>query len=1162
MRPGVPWSVKGIEDEARQAAKLAARKAGMTLGEWLNTMILDSSEREEAPATSGGSARDLQQSQNVRSDRSATRSDREHGKQDSEIAARLDSLADQLSSLTSPRQNTAVSRFLEPARPNHSESDQLRALIDRVEASERASREALGRFDARIEMVVEKLNNAQGTGGAMPKRPEDVPGFSALETAMRNIVDHIESSETATRQTLKSLQHRISDMTDQAAKAASRELNQNAPALSNLEQRINDLSARLEKTRSDTSRELQHYVQGQVGQLSERIDAVRHSTDAVIGQAQAIATQVAQNEGRQLEERLKSIINELQGAQEPDPDVARLYAEIESLNARFNEIANHDQPAVRRMEDNLAALAQRLDQLDSASLAPQLSDLEHRIQAMDAQLRDVMDQPGDPRSAGKLADKIASVSERLTATESKLDHLGTIERAIEQLYKSMEESRDWVRQTADDAAQRVSEQLATGGASPSPGAASPELQALESGLMAVKASAEEADQRTQETLAAVHDTLEQIITKLAEIDQQAAVQPTQPEPVQPQQKHAPPVDFQQPAAAMPDTSLDGRPLEHDGTDPFATDAMPAPVPEQPVVPDLHDAGTRFDLDGADDEPIHLQTEPVPQQPVPEQMPPATEQPVPETPDMAQPQAPQDPQPEASQEVREDFIAAARRAAQNASSQKGSILGGLGSLTGHRPDSSSDGVDDTQGRKKSRFSLPFLNRARDDDDGLATAQQAIADSDQDADHKKRRRRHLILAGLVLLAAVSAYALTGAGKKIFGEAPQPVQTSKVSQKQSAEPGIQAASRLADPAATARTDLQPTAKPRPPVEQVSTSVDQPAEAPPPLAAVPSEQVEAASPSSGSEPEVATASLATPAEATAETSLAASLPEKLGSQALREAAAAGERNAQFVIASRYLDGKTIEQDFAKAADWYRKAAEQELAPAQYRLGTLFERGRGVEKNLETARQWYERAAEQNNVKAMHNLAVIYANNDNGTAQFDKAAKWFNAAAEHGLKDSLYNLAVLYERGLGVKQDTKEAYVWYGIAARHGDADAKAKSESLQAFFTTEQKKTLDAKVAAWAPKKPDQIGNFVAITDPSWQVETPGSQSASQDFSSLSEQELVLKAQQLLSAMGYDVGDIDGVMGSRTANAVRLFQLQTGIEVNGTVTPDLVSKLAARSS
>ena len=41
MPPVAPWSVKGIDPRARALAKSAARREGMTLGEWLNRVILD-----------------------------------------------------------------------------------------------------------------------------------------------------------------------------------------------------------------------------------------------------------------------------------------------------------------------------------------------------------------------------------------------------------------------------------------------------------------------------------------------------------------------------------------------------------------------------------------------------------------------------------------------------------------------------------------------------------------------------------------------------------------------------------------------------------------------------------------------------------------------------------------------------------------------------------------------------------------------------------------------------------------------------------------------------------------------------------------------------------------------------------------------------------------
>ncbi|CAN0550706.1 unnamed protein product, partial [Laminaria digitata] len=40
--PPSPWSVKGVEPEAREAAKIAARKAGLTVGAWLTQMIRQS----------------------------------------------------------------------------------------------------------------------------------------------------------------------------------------------------------------------------------------------------------------------------------------------------------------------------------------------------------------------------------------------------------------------------------------------------------------------------------------------------------------------------------------------------------------------------------------------------------------------------------------------------------------------------------------------------------------------------------------------------------------------------------------------------------------------------------------------------------------------------------------------------------------------------------------------------------------------------------------------------------------------------------------------------------------------------------------------------------------------------------------------------------------
>ncbi|WDI30312.1 hypothetical protein PUV54_10115 [Hyphococcus flavus] len=51
MKSNAPWSVKGIERDAREAAKEAARREGMTVGEWLNQMIY--SHGQEGASSSG-----------------------------------------------------------------------------------------------------------------------------------------------------------------------------------------------------------------------------------------------------------------------------------------------------------------------------------------------------------------------------------------------------------------------------------------------------------------------------------------------------------------------------------------------------------------------------------------------------------------------------------------------------------------------------------------------------------------------------------------------------------------------------------------------------------------------------------------------------------------------------------------------------------------------------------------------------------------------------------------------------------------------------------------------------------------------------------------------------------------------------------------------------
>ena len=59
------------------------------------------------------------------------------------------------------------------------------------------------------------------------------------------------------------------------------------------------------------------------------------------------------------------------------------------------------------------------------------------------------------------------------------------------------------------------------------------------------------------------------------------------------------------------------------------------------------------------------------------------------------------------------------------------------------------------------------------------------------------------------------------------------------------------------------------------------------------------------------------------------------------------------------YEQGRGVPQDYAKAVEWYRKAAEQNEPAAQYSLGLMYDQGTGVQRNLSEATRWYRLAAK-----------------------------------------------------------------------------------------------------------------------------------------------------------------------------------------------------------
>jgi TPR repeat protein len=92
----------------------------------------------------------------------------------------------------------------------------------------------------------------------------------------------------------------------------------------------------------------------------------------------------------------------------------------------------------------------------------------------------------------------------------------------------------------------------------------------------------------------------------------------------------------------------------------------------------------------------------------------------------------------------------------------------------------------------------------------------------------------------------------------------------------------------------------------------------------------------------------------------LAAFSQPPAGRPPLKERAAAGDAEAQFSLGKNYEAGRSgLKQDYAEAARWYRKSAEQGNVWAQASLGILYHSGKGLPHNDVEAEMWFSLAAD-----------------------------------------------------------------------------------------------------------------------------------------------------------------------------------------------------------
>ncbi len=82
---------------------------------------------------------------------------------------------------------------------------------------------------------------------------------------------------------------------------------------------------------------------------------------------------------------------------------------------------------------------------------------------------------------------------------------------------------------------------------------------------------------------------------------------------------------------------------------------------------------------------------------------------------------------------------------------------------------------------------------------------------------------------------------------------------------------------------------------------------------------------------------------------------------------------DSQNRLATMYSTGVGVTLDFAEAAKWYRKAADQGDTDAQNQLGSMYGNGQGVPQDNVEAYRWFDIAASGDNASDVeaHDSAV-----------------------------------------------------------------------------------------------------------------------------------------------------------------------------------------------
>ncbi len=374
MKSGTPWSIK-VDDEARERALEAARRADMSLSEWLQQAIAERASEEGVPPGPDRADRhgdDEAQALAV----SVLRLTRRIKAMDADARSAIFGLKERLDEIEANLER--VSR-IEQQRGGSGALQSVTAMVNRL------ARE-LDNADETARSTVEGLRGS-GRAGAMDSSITDA--IRGLDARIAAMAERIKAPPPAPPRSGGSFEE-LRDRLDALLAGAPRQAEQKSAAagleatLRALETRIDEARTRIEERRGAhvprDDEDRMHRIEARLADITSRLGGAAPSSGIARDTMPDLTSAIAEVAAQRVARAVRSDRASLQSDKFAAEALEALRAEIATLGERIDSV---DRNAAEREPDRLA-LARHIEAL--AAEAPRdrdlLDEIRHEIEAL------------------------------------------------------------------------------------------------------------------------------------------------------------------------------------------------------------------------------------------------------------------------------------------------------------------------------------------------------------------------------------------------------------------------------------------------------------------------------------------------------------------------------------------------------------------------------------------------------------------------------------------------------------------------------------------------------------------------------------------------------------------------------------------------------------